>query len=455
VIGEGGEAPRPLSRTVVAAGLVAGVLTAAPPATVLWSALAGPAGMDAARLQLLAASVLALLACATWACRRDATARGLMLGVAIIGSGVVAPAAAMAWGEPAPAGLAQTIDWTRMVLNPLCLGAAGLVPVALVVLAGSLVRRVRTLGPRHLVAVVALVLVLPITAASAAPVITYGPDYGVHHVLPATPVGTGRQPAVTLSHGHLCVGSSTVRRLVLPSSVLGDARSLAVQLPPGYPDCAPRGGYPVLYLLHGDPGMYLNWLNAGSQELIDAGINAGAGPFLVVYPDGGGPRWTDWTDAADHRWQMGTFVATELVSFVDSHYLTNPHRQHRFVAGLSSGGFGAASLALRHPQVFGGFASFAGYYHAAGPAVAVSASPDVLATSLHADAVHAFIGAGTSDSYAATARAFDGLLRARGWHPSFAESLGGHGWPLWKALLWRFLPTVEQWSSAPPPGPPR
>ena len=55
-----------------------------------------------------------------------------------------------------------------------------------------------------------------------------------------------------------------------------------------------------------------------------------------------------------------TFVAKELVDFVDSRYPTVPDRRHRAITGLSMGGHGALYLAIRHQDTFGAAGSMSG-----------------------------------------------------------------------------------------------
>jgi enterochelin esterase-like enzyme len=56
----------------------------------------------------------------------------------------------------------------------------------------------------------------------------------------------------------------------------------------------------------------------------------------------------------------------ELVLLIDHDYRTLADRRHRVVAGLSEGGFGAANLASRHPDLFGVAISLSGYFRAEG-----------------------------------------------------------------------------------------
>jgi S-formylglutathione hydrolase FrmB len=54
------------------------------------------------------------------------------------------------------------------------------------------------------------------------------------------------------------------------------------------------------------------------------------------------------------------YIARDLVAHVDRTWRTLADRRHRGVAGLSMGGYGAISLALSYPEVFGAAASHSG-----------------------------------------------------------------------------------------------
>jgi S-formylglutathione hydrolase FrmB len=131
-----------------------------------------------------------------------------------------------------------------------------------------------------------------------------------------------------------------------------------VMLPAGYdPSGATR--YPVLYLLHGALGGYMDWYDNGVERLI------GDRKLIVVMPDDGyDGGYSDWygliagATGPVPAWE--TFDIGELVPFIDSSYPTLPDRGHRFIAGLSSGGAGATKYAGAHPGLFGAVGSFSG-----------------------------------------------------------------------------------------------
>jgi enterochelin esterase family protein len=154
---------------------------------------------------------------------------------------------------------------------------------------------------------------------------------------------------------------------VLQGNPLGDpsARPVAVYLPPGYDD-DPARRYPSLYLLssHGStgPGL-LNWRpwEPNLQDQLDALLaEERIGPLIVVLPD----LWTRFggsqfvNSAGTGRYE--DYLVDEVIPFVDARYRTLPDRAHRGVLGRSSGGFGAITQAMHHPEQFGGFACQSG-----------------------------------------------------------------------------------------------
>jgi putative tributyrin esterase len=100
--------------------------------------------------------------------------------------------------------------------------------------------------------------------------------------------------------------------------------------------------------------------------------------MIVVMPDGDDSWYTTWNALNDPRclrdsarkepassycvsWpHYDDYIAHEVVAHVDSNYRTRADRAHRAIAGLSMGGYGAVSLALRYPTVFSAAASHSG-----------------------------------------------------------------------------------------------
>lgn len=113
--------------------------------------------------------------------------------------------------------------------------------------------------------------------------------------------------------------------------------------------------YPVLYLLHGWSGNYAGWLGDAPQLQ----QHADTYNLIIVCPDGGYDSW--YLDSpVDSTVRYETHIAREVVAAVDYYYHTIPSPKGRAISGLSMGGHGALSLAIKHPDIFGAAGSMAG-----------------------------------------------------------------------------------------------
>lgn len=112
---------------------------------------------------------------------------------------------------------------------------------------------------------------------------------------------------------------------------------------------------PTLYLLHGYSGNYSNWVNKVPyiKTLVDR-YN-----YAVVCPDGGFGSWY-WDIENDKSNQYETFVAKELVAYIEKEYAVCKHKEGRAISGLSMGGHGAMYLGIKHQDVYGAIGSTAG-----------------------------------------------------------------------------------------------
>ena len=160
----------------------------------------------------------------------------------------------------------------------------------------------------------------------------------------------------------------TVHSRVLEGNPLGDPaeRPLWVYLPPGVGD-DPGRRYPSIYVIQGYTGQVDMWWNRTAlrptvPELVDE-LFAGASPAppaIVAFVD-------CWTSLGGSQFlnSPGTgryldYLCDEVVAFVDGRYPTLTEREHRGIAGKSSGGYGAMVAPMLRPDVFGGLASHAG-----------------------------------------------------------------------------------------------
>lgn len=133
------------------------------------------------------------------------------------------------------------------------------------------------------------------------------------------------------------------------------------------PDIPDTETLPVLYVLHGQPGKPEDVFTKSVCDYLNAQITAGAPPFVVAAPDGNGTTHpdTEWADSEDGKDQLESFLTEVAIPAVEGVHLRD--RDHRAIAGFSMGAYGAANLALRHPDLFGQLVSVAGYYHVDDP----------------------------------------------------------------------------------------
>lgn len=130
-------------------------------------------------------------------------------------------------------------------------------------------------------------------------------------------------------------------------------REVIVFLPPSYARERTRR-YPVIYALHGYSIGAAQW----SQEIhvpqtIEGAFAKGAKEALIVLPDSktvhNGSMYSSSVTTGDFE----TFVAHDLVQYVDSHYRTIADRNSRGLVGHSMGGYGATRIGMKHADVFG------------------------------------------------------------------------------------------------------
>lgn len=164
------------------------------------------------------------------------------------------------------------------------------------------------------------------------------------------------------------------------TGALGVDKAVVIYLPRGY-DSQPARHWPVFYYLHGLGGNETNWVGNGK---LDAAADQLGLAAIVVMPDGDDGFYVDSTSKIDYDQCMKdgtglflpdreprdttcvrarnyeTYIAKDLVGWVDARYRTIQRRDGRAIAGLSMGGFGAMELAMRHPDEFAAAASHSG-----------------------------------------------------------------------------------------------
>jgi S-formylglutathione hydrolase FrmB len=149
----------------------------------------------------------------------------------------------------------------------------------------------------------------------------------------------------------------TVHSPALVGNLTGEspARDVFIYLPPGYRTNR-NARYPVVYMLHGYGLTAERWMTpqiSNMQAAADQAIAAGAmKEMIIVSPDGrtqhGGSMYSASVAIGD--WE--TFIAEDLVAYVDKNYRTLAARESRGLGGHSMGGYGTLRIGMKRPDVF-------------------------------------------------------------------------------------------------------
>jgi S-formylglutathione hydrolase FrmB len=158
----------------------------------------------------------------------------------------------------------------------------------------------------------------------------------------------------------------TVESELLAGNPLGDPtrRPLYVYLPPGVDRTGT--GLPAVFVIQGFTGQVDMWKSRSAFEptifeRIDAMFAEGdCPPGVIVYVDAwtsyGGSQFVNSTSTGRYM----DYLCDEVVPFIDESFGTIASRDHRAIAGKSSGGYGAMVVPMKRPDVFGALASHAG-----------------------------------------------------------------------------------------------
>ncbi|MCL1872329.1 MAG: alpha/beta hydrolase-fold protein [Promicromonosporaceae bacterium] len=147
-----------------------------------------------------------------------------------------------------------------------------------------------------------------------------------------------------------------------PSS--GARIPVLVYLPQGYDPASPHT-YPVIEGLHGYPGVpdsfrVLNFLSTADQLTAEHRL----APSIFVIPTIDMPAKLD-TECVDGRPgqpQVESWLASVVPAWTVHHFRVQTERMAWATLGYSYGGWCAAALSMRHPDVYGAAVVFEGYF---------------------------------------------------------------------------------------------
>ena len=227
-----------------------------------------------------------------------------------------------------------------------------------------------------------------------------------------------------------------------------DQTAYVVYTPPGY-DPKRKGGYPVLYLMHGFTDTEEGWTRAGKADLmLDSMLAEGKiVPMIVVMPRGYGDF-----DIVSHGHNAGgdpsidqrnvqLFVRTlieEIIPAVERDYNVAKGRANRAVAGLSMGGQESLILELTHPELFAWVGSMSAGLPRTGDFDALFPGAD--ASKAHLRLL--WIACGTDDGLITPNRALVAWAKQKGFAVTPVETPGGHTFPVWRDNLLALAPLL-------------
>ncbi len=167
-------------------------------------------------------------------------------------------------------------------------------------------------------------------------------------------------------HGQL--DELVVESELLTGNPLGDParRPLYIYRSPGVAGDDSHRQVPTIYVIQAFTGQADMWIGRAAfeptiVERLDAMFAEGGCPdAVVVFVDA-------WTRRGGSQFlnSAGTgpyldYLCDEIVPFIDGRYPTLDDREHRGLTGKSSGGYGAMTVPMLRPDVFGALASHAG-----------------------------------------------------------------------------------------------
>jgi len=146
-----------------------------------------------------------------------------------------------------------------------------------------------------------------------------------------------------------------VHALTIQGNLEGDAadRDVLVLLPPSY-GREPARRYPVIYALHGYTLSAEQWTkDLNVPTTAQNAFAKGAREMIVVFPDSktahNGSMYSSSVTTGDFE----TFIARDLIRYIDAHYRTIARRESRGLMGHSMGGYGASRIGMKHADMFG------------------------------------------------------------------------------------------------------
>jgi S-formylglutathione hydrolase FrmB len=216
---------------------------------------------------------------------------------------------------------------------------------------------------------------------------------------------------------------------------------------------------PVLYLLHGGGGGYRDWSNYS-----DVAKSAEQGMILVM-PEGNSSYYVNAAERSGDRYE--DYITRDLITDVENRFPVAQGRANRAIAGISMGGFGAITLALKHPDLFifacglssaldvpsrsfsfkriGQYREHSAIFGPWGSVTRAENDPFVLARTVNPGAIpYLFLTCGNQEGLLAVNKRFAAVLHSRGFQFEFHSGPGAHDWNQWNSRLPELAESIKQ-----------
>jgi enterochelin esterase family protein len=248
----------------------------------------------------------------------------------------------------------------------------------------------------------------------------------------------------SVPHGELTLHRFTTH---VARNLPADQSSYIVYTPAGF-DPKKKGGYPVLYLLHGYYDDQNAWTVVGRAHLVlDNMIASGkCVPMIVVMPlgygnftflTGGFAQWETPANVTENTSLFEQSLETEVMPAVEREYPIAKDRTAHAISGLSMGGLETLVIGLHHPEQF---AYVAGMSSATQTEAFAQHFPDIDAKKANFKLLWA--GVGVDDRLLQPNRNFVTWAKSKGFTVTSVETPGGHQWPVWREDLVALLPQL-------------
>ena len=241
-----------------------------------------------------------------------------------------------------------------------------------------------------------------------------------------------------------------------------------VWLPPQYFSDS-RQHFPVVYLMHGNPGATTDWLTSGSAASTGLSVAQAGKPVILVMPESlqsfaGDSLCVDTQSQGNAE----TYLTKDVIAAVDSQLRTTTNAKGRAIGGMSMGGYCGLNLGLKHPDIYSVVLDFSGetvsqpdllpggnqalYGGSDWQQKADANSPAKYYTQLDPSKGPAiWMDVGTKDGLLPSIQDLAAKLKAKGFTVEYHTRPGDHDWTTWTAALKEALPWAAQRMTAPTP----